>query len=127
MEITDKIRNELNGRLLIAMCNLSGSSMKKNSSNLPFSINEFRLETNFITGEFIWCHKTTEIYILPYLTSNNIKIRVYHGGKLLCSETINVSIQTNNIISGDWSTHDYVSFLLNLSAKKILEYEKVYK
>ena len=110
------INRELNIKLLSAFIELSKSDIR---------ILDYRLETNFITGEIIWCHGRNEIYVLPYLISDKITININKSGELYTTEMVNVDIQTNKYLIGELSTHDMVVFIINLSTKKILEYTNI--
>lgn len=125
MKLDKQIRTDLNSRIFSAMFALSGQKATKNQTPIHFYIDNYHLETNFITGEIIWVNKDIEIYLLPYLISDDLSISIYKADKLIAREIINVDTQTKKLLNQDWSTHDYVNFLISISTRKILEFKNL--
>ncbi len=94
-------------------------------SNLNFSINGFKLETNFITGEVIFVDKSFEIYVLPYLTDRKIKISFCINDKLIALEIIELREITDGFIEGEVSTMEVTNRIINIIKLKIIEYETI--
>ncbi len=115
-----KTRNDiyidLNIRLLEAFHNLT---------LVNYEVSGFHLETNFITGEIIFTNGYTEFIMLPYLTSDELKIQIYRGSRIEVTEIIILKVQTKKLLLLEWSTNDMIVFITNIFKKKLIEFKKL--